>query len=433
MRYRTAAAAVTAGILCASLAAGCSRSANMGSDTATPVKKEAPPAHLVIHSMSGWTEALFDERFGNAIRKKFPQHTFTYIQSAKGSTYPDLIAAGQAIDIVWESVGLFPQGPMQYGLQYDMTELMKLRGVDTSRIEPTLLDAMKVMSGGGKMYALPVLNNTVMLYYNKDIFDKFGVTYPKDGMTWDDVLDLNTRLSRTDGSVQYAGLGLGHFFTTNSLSLPFVDPQTQKPAISDPGWKTLYQVYMRMAETQTFKDKVRKENKVPDVNAFVKNKDVAMLAALANTHTNPDFSSLNWDAVSYPVFKEKPNTGPQSYPTYFGLSAISKNKEQAMDVIQYLVSDEYQTELSKKGALPVIKTQGVKDAFAKDTPYAGKNVKAAFYDQFAPISPRTIYDGPVEKAYSSEIIKLMLGETDLNTALRAMEEAADKAIANLKK
>ncbi|MEF3306794.1 ABC transporter substrate-binding protein [Paenibacillus sp. GYB003] len=432
MRFRSWAATVAAGIMCASVASGCSKSAGTEKTGTEDADQGTEPAHLVIHSMSGWTEEAFNERFGDAIRKKFPMHTFTYIQSAKGSTYPDLIAAGQQIDIVWESIGLFPRGPLPYKLQYDMTERIKLHQIDTSRIEPTLIAAIKEMSGGG-MYALPVINNTVMLYYNKDLFDTFGVAYPKNGMTWDEALALNERLTRSDGAVQYAGLGLGHFFATNSFSLPYVDPKTEKPTIANAEWKALYQIYMRMAEPQGFKDKMRQTGKIPDVASFVKHKDTAMLAALANTHMNQDMSGLNWDAVPFPVFKEKPNTGPQSYPTYFGVTATSQHKEQAMETIKFLLSDEYQMEASRKGVLPVVKSDAVKEAFAKDTPFAGKNVKAAFYDNFAPVSPRTIYDGEVEKAYNAELVKLMLGEVDLNTLLRNAEEAAGKAIAELKK
>jgi multiple sugar transport system substrate-binding protein len=391
-----------------------------------------PPAKLVVYSTSGWTEEAFNERFGDAIRKKFPQHEFSYIQSKAGSTYPDLISTQQPIDIVWESIALFPRGPLMYDMQYDMTELMKLHKVDTSRIEPTMIDLMREMSGG-KMYALPVVNNTVVMYYNKDIFDKFGVAYPKDGMTWDEALELNRRLSRVDGSVEYAGLGLGHFFATNGLSLGFVDPKSEKPSITDDKWKTLYQTYMRLAEPQVYKDKVRKLNKIPDVNSFVKDRDVAMLAALANTHMTQDMATMNWDVVKVPTFKEAPQTGPQSYPTYFGVSGISKHKDQVMEVIKYLVSDEYQLEVSKKGTLPVVKSAEVKEAFAKETSFGGKNVKAALYDRFAPIAQKTMYDSAVEKAYNKNLIKLALGEIDLNTLLRTAEEEAVKAIAELKK
>src|SRR5699024_3513745 len=46
-------------------------------------------------------------------------------------------------------------------------------------------------------------NSTI---YNKDIFDKFGVDYPEDGMTWDEVIELAKQLTQEEDGVQYKGL-----------------------------------------------------------------------------------------------------------------------------------------------------------------------------------------------------------------------------------
>jgi multiple sugar transport system substrate-binding protein len=395
--------------------------------TAPAKPTELAPANIVIYSTSGWTEAAFNERFGDAIRKKFPQITFTYIQSAKGTTYPDLIASKQDIDIIWESIGNFPRGPMTYGTHMDMTELMKLHSVDTSKIDAGMLDVIRKM-GDGKLFAIPVINNTVITYYNKDIFDKFAIAYPKNDVTWDEVIELNKRLTRTDGGIQYIGFAMSHFFATNSFSLPYANAQTKKPTITEPGWRSLYQVYARLAESDGYKEVVRKANGVPAVNNFVKDKNVALLASLANVHMNNDMTGINWDVVKFPTYKELPQTGPQAYPTYFGVSATSKFKDHGMEVIKFLISNDYQLEASKRGILPAINTKEVKDVFAKDTPFSGKNVKISFYDKFAPVALRTIYDADVEKVYNTNIVKLMLGETDLNTLLRQAEEGAQKVI-----
>ncbi|CAG7607801.1 hypothetical protein PAESOLCIP111_00997 [Paenibacillus solanacearum] len=392
----------------------------------------AEAAQLVIYSGSGWTEEAFNEKFGDAIRKKFPQHTIKYIQRAKGTDYQDLITAGQPIDIIWESIGNFAN-MLQYNIQTDMTALIKKHNIDTSPIEPTMLEAVKVMSDG-KMYALPVVNNTLSLYYNKDIFDKFGVPYPKDGMTWDDVFELNKKLTRVDGSTSYVGLGLSqsHYFDINPLSLAKVDPKTFKPIINNDKWKVLLGTYSRLGEASGYKEKVQELKGIPGVTQFVKTKDTAMLAGLANMHMTQDVSELNWDVVAYPTFKEAPNVHPQSYPTYFGVTASSKYQDQGMQIIKYLLSEEYQAWVSRGGTLPVVKTAAVVNGFAQDTKFKDKNVKSALYSSFAPISVKTIYDGPVTTAYSSKITDLTLGKIDVNTLLREAEDEAAKGIEALR-
>src|SRR5262249_41996993 len=49
-----------------------------------------------------------------------------------------------------------------------------------------------------KLYALPIDNGSEAVYYNKELFDKAGVPYPKNDWTWDDLLDKARRLTRTD-------------------------------------------------------------------------------------------------------------------------------------------------------------------------------------------------------------------------------------------
>lgn len=73
-----------------------------------------------------------------------------------------------------------------------MKDLIKRHNIDLSRFEPSIISALEKMSGGG-LYGLPLYNDRMALYYNKDIFDKFGVPYPKDGMTWDEVIELSIK------------------------------------------------------------------------------------------------------------------------------------------------------------------------------------------------------------------------------------------------
>ena len=79
------------------------------------------------------------------------------------------------------------------------------------------------------------------MYYNKDLFDRFGVPYPKDGMTWDEVYALAQKVTRTEGGVAYKGFAFQDFylFTANQLSLSFVDGKTEKSVVNSDGWKKL--------------------------------------------------------------------------------------------------------------------------------------------------------------------------------------------------
>jgi len=57
-----------------------------------------------------------------------------------------------------------------------------------SKDAPYYPRALQVFQQDGKQYALPESFSTVVLFYNKDLFDKAGVAYPTKDWTWDDAL-----------------------------------------------------------------------------------------------------------------------------------------------------------------------------------------------------------------------------------------------------
>jgi multiple sugar transport system substrate-binding protein len=62
---------------------------------------------------------------------------------------------------------------------------------------PVLADAMRYK---GKFVGLPSDFSTIVMFYNRDLFDRYGVAYPKPGWTWDDFVSTAHRLTKdTDG------------------------------------------------------------------------------------------------------------------------------------------------------------------------------------------------------------------------------------------
>jgi multiple sugar transport system substrate-binding protein len=425
------------------MASACGKGGTSTTESAGEASKEpkknaaAEPAELTFFTMGGESQDSFNDRYGNAIRKQFPNYTIKYIRSEKGTTLPELIASGTKIDIYYDSIGNFSDGLFGYQMQYDMSDLIKKSGIDLTKFEPTLIDAMREISGG-KMYGLPVYNTNLILFYNKAVFDKFGVSYPKDGMTWDETLELAKKLNRKDGDKQYLGLSVSptHMLRMNQFSQPYVDPKTNKPVLDNEKWRKLYQTTMiDPAQDQGYKDRITElKNDLPYRDALLKDQTLGMfvfLSAMPFTVAE-EITPLNWDMVSLPTFKEKPGIGSQAYPTYFSITSMAGNKDAAIEVMKFLTSADYQTDLSKKGTMPVLKDESIIKVFGQDTKFKGKNFNAAFYNKFAPISAKTIYDVTVEKSYTKQIGLMAKGEIDINTAFRAAIEEAEKGITEVK-
>ncbi|MDF2720014.1 MAG: extracellular solute-binding protein family 1 [Paenibacillus sp.] len=411
--FRKAGSLTLALCLSAAALAACSQGANKSADEGDKAKPAAPkePVELVFYAINGDPEDSFNYRFGDAIRKKFPDYKISYIFSQKGTTLPEMITSGTRFDITYHSIGFYENFLIPNGLHYDMTELIKKHKVDLSRFEPTSIDAIKQLSGG-KMYSLPVYGNNLVLYYNKSIFDKFGIAYPKNGMTWKETTDLAKKLTRQDGGVQYMGFGINPSLVTrmNPLSIPNADLASNTPTINKNDlWKRFYQTFFLDPQLSPGAFQT-----IPDNTPFVKDKNVAMMAYLSSLITiwTDQLKEVDWDIVSLPSFEDNPGTGSQINSINFGITSIAKNKDAAMEVLNYMTSDEFQTGLSKKGIMPVLKSDSVRNALGKP----------------APIPPKALYDAELVTIYAKYGTQVWQGKLDINTATRQAEEEAKKKI-----
>jgi multiple sugar transport system substrate-binding protein len=424
------------------LASGCSGSGGETTGNADPYsesgkkgKVPAEPVELVIHTNNGGTVESFDANYGDRIRKKFPDYKINYIQSKAGSTLQDLLATGQRVDILFQTDSYYFELAESGKLQFDMTDLAKKYGVNLGAFEPQLIEGLKT-SGGGKLYALPVSNMIQVMYYNKGLFDKFGVPYPKDGMSWDETMELAKKLDREDGGTSYIGFTASpaHILGNNQYSVPYVDAKTEKPTFLDDAWKKLIDTYfLQPGKNPSYQNFVTSKKKLPYRLEFTDTPILGMFVFNSSfPFSIPNMNAINWDLVALPTFKEKPKIGSQSMPVVFGITSMAKNKDAAMEVIKYLASDDAQIAEAKKGNMPVLTSDAVKKSFAQETPFKDKNWGALYYNQIAPAVTKNSYLLSVEKMFTPYVQQVMEGKKDLNTALREAQEQAEKTIADAK-
>lgn len=74
----------------------------------------------------------------------------------------------------------------------DLMPFVRQDRLDLSVYYPNVLDMAR---RGDKLYALPADFTPMMLYYNKRLFEKAGVPYPRDGWTWAEFRDACRRLT----------------------------------------------------------------------------------------------------------------------------------------------------------------------------------------------------------------------------------------------
>lgn len=403
------------------------------SETVAPAPGSEPvapePVELIFYSAQG--KVL--EQFGAAelLSRKFPHITLNVINSQVGQRYADLIAAGTLPDIIFESNSLSRGTIIAHDFNYDLEEsLLKKHNFDLNRFEPNVLAQARYSNSEGKLYGLPYSVNRYALIYNKDLFERFAVPYPEDGMTWDEIYTLAQRMTRTDGDVFYQGFSIstpGSYMLNNQLSLDPLHPEEDRAHINTDGWKLLFENLKRFYE-------------IPGTsianNKFLDGV-IAMTVQAVSTGQFSQFADtpeLNWDLATTPVLKEAPNTGFKPAGLSMFISQTSKNKDEAFQIVEYLVSEEFQTILASNGGGTTLASEKVRSAAGTNLPVAeGKNVQALYYYELAPSSlPRANHLTNVSVNFANAFAKMIDNNLDVNTVLRDLEEEINKAIAEAK-
>lgn len=400
-----------------------------------PSKPKDPVTLIFKDSIVGYTEEEFRVNYTLPVEKKFPHIQTVFVPYDSQRSMADMIAAKEPFDIVVASLNNFYEAIVATDIRYDITPLIKQFNYDLERLDPETVALAKQLANGD-IYGLPVNNSGAAITYNKDLFDKFGVDYPEDGMTWDEFIALSERMTRMDGDVQYRGAVVFSNFMIlrNPFSLAFIDPDSDKVNVDTDQWRDFFSQFARLYQI-TGNDPANKLSGMQAVEDFTKSQLVAMYSLLSGSDIESYAvdAGMNVDFVQFPTFKERPGVGPQPYPLYFYLSSTSQVKEEAFEVLAYFTSHEYQLESSRKGNFTVLQDKEIQESLAAALPkFNGKNVMAFMPNQFAPPAHRTRYDSIVRGFLETAFRDVVNGEVDINTALRVAQEAANSRVEEIK-
>jgi multiple sugar transport system substrate-binding protein len=402
------------------------------------VVENTDPVTLTLFVNNVITDDDMQRQLLDPLKKKYPYITVTPIVNKDGSRINDLLTAGTPPDLFNIYVGAV--GVLQQAdLLEDITPLAKKDNIDLSRFQPVVMDSIKAAAGNGALFGLPRLMNTVGLFYNKDIFDKFGVAYPTDGMTWDQTIELAKKVSRSDSGINYLGFASDALNRPGfSLSLAPVDGKTNKATLSSADWRRVMELNRAIYSIP---------GNIPDppgsvngggLNQFNKNQNLAMLGTVGNQMNQIKAASangLNWDVAQYPSFPDKMNIGGMVDVHIIGISKTSKHKDAAIKVVEIMTSDESQLSLARDSsqASPLTNPEMVKQFGTGDPFLKGKNIQALFKSKPAPSPQFSIYTNDVNKVLVPFYVDYVLGNKDLNTTIREAEDAINKKVEELSK
>lgn len=395
-----------------------------GNSSAVAVTKE-PVELTYLISPGGLNQADFEKNINQQVRKKYPNFAIKPLEM-----WPqDALATHTSFDIIggsFTTIGTL----VDLGITTDITDAAKKYGVDLERFEPNLLKSIRE-AGGGKLFGLPYYANHQVMFYNKDLFDKFGAAYPKDNMTYEETLEIARKMTRTEGGATYRGFAgdLNSILGQNRYAASVVDPATHKASFAgDDRWRRLFDSLIPLFQVPGYNASEKLLDRNAQRDLFRKEKSAAMWVSGVSEYPRPQ-DHVNWDMVSEPVFSDYREGGPVAIFGLYLVSSTSKHKEEAVLAVEQLTSDEVQVWRAEQMTLmPVLRDPQIKAAIGRAAAFQGKNLKAltpASYSEPVHFGP---YYADARKPLYQNLLQAITGATDVNTALRDATEAANKAI-----
>lgn len=215
--------------------------------------------------------------------------------------------------------------------------------------EKTFFDkALEASSYNGKLYILPRDVSQMVVYYNKDIFKKNGFSYPQDD--WSRAEFLQTAQSLTNKGVWGIGFEKDPIFW-----LPFVFSDggnvlgNDEPDLSSIKTRNAIQFYADLANKYNAAPKKSESASLTMAQMFLQ-KRLAMI--ISGRWLVPKFreaADFDWDIVTVPYGSAGSVSNVDC--SGYSLSASSKHKTEAIELVKFLNSPQSVSKLTQSGLI----------------------------------------------------------------------------------
>ncbi|CAG7637229.1 ABC transporter substrate-binding protein [Paenibacillus allorhizosphaerae] len=392
--------------------AGCAKPAAEGLPAKEGNRIEiTSPVTINVLGNASMTDEAFQMLITDPVSKQYPNIT---VQRVKGKL-EDFLSSGEVPDLITDWNGAVPNY-VNFDLVEDMAPLLKRHNFDLGRFHSVYLDAIRVNADKGELYAIPYYAQLNALFYNKDLFDKFGVAYPRDGMTWEETIELGKRMTRLDNGTQIQGL---NYENLTRISFPWspdiVDKKKERANVNNEMWKKII-------------DLAKTIDSIPgnSPNRTFAKGEVAMFATvgdqLASIKKAVEEQLFSVGVAQYPSYKELPNKYGMADAHYIFVTKGSKNKDAAMKVIETLTSDEVQLMASKLLAKQSpLKNPDIQKAYASEF-LKGVDMQSIFKSQPSPGTAFSRYYLDARSLLDKQYTLVRDSGKDSNSALRDAEE-----------
>lgn len=329
----------------------------------------------------------------DALNEQFPDYNIRFVIWSKPVRTDELLAVGVTPDIyIGTTRTHMTQTLKKHDWHMDMTDLIAEYDIDMDAFNQGAVEMIKSRSDG-LIYGVPWFINEFVMYYNKKHLDAFEEEYPKNGMTYDELYEWLPDITGQAGVLTLKGITQhpDHYLDFNQLGLYPFEPGDKEELtkheirdsvnITTDEWLYLVENMYRFLTLpgnnyNAADDFFRRGNYTLGINTidelplhlmetdFIKSGDI---------HWYEQWSELlDIGIASVPVLSEENNWIYQPNMYSMSVTKQSDKKEQSMEVIKWMASEEGQLQISRNGLKAVLETDEVVNQFGADIPSYAK-------------------------------------------------------------
>jgi multiple sugar transport system substrate-binding protein len=355
------------------------------------------------------------------------------IAAIRGGNSPDVAQSFTA-----DNTGLFCSS----GGWIDLKPYMDASKIDASMFPQAVQTYTQYK---GKRCALPMLADTYGLYYNKDLFEKAGLTSPPKTMS--ELADYAKKLTVRDGdSFKVVGYDPAQGFYENApahygpvFGAQWVDGEDKSVLASQPGWTEFMKWQKGLIDFYGY-DKLRRwqagaGEEFSASNAFERGKlAMAIDGEYRTAFIKAEHPDLNYGTAPLPAADSQPDLYGAGYVTgnIVGIPKGAKHKEAAWELVKYLTTDEHALALLSNGLrnVPTTTTSLKSSELTPDPQFK------VFLDIFAhpktATTPITAAGSANQELFQNYVAKWQAGkvpESELQSGLAEVDKQIDAQLA----
>ncbi len=269
----------------------------------------------------------------------------------------------------------------------------------------------------GTQYALPESYSTVLLFYNKDLFDQAGLDYPTDDWTWADETAAAATIAALDDGVwgDFAGVHFWEFYKAAAQNgCPFFTGDAV--TVNEAGCVEALEYMIDYVDSGS-QPTAAEMGGVSDGDMFVKG-ELGMITTGIWMFGAFEENSFPWDVVVEPGNTEG---GSHFFANGTAVSATSENQEAAYRWLAFFTSSDEAAKI-RVGAsweLPTLTDSSLYDAYLAVEPPANREAVLASLENVV-VPPVIERQAEMQDGLNALIERALAGEL---TAQEALDQA----------